>query len=303
MDRARGGRDGLATINGGGPGGDGAAAVNLTGKGVKGLLAAILRIGLIVCLTLFSFGNIAAASYANGIPVLLYHHVSNDDSDMPELTLPTAEFDRQMLALKTAGFRTISMDELLAYMRGEDVRLPAKPVVISFDDGYEDNYTNAFPILKKYGFQATIFMVGINFDRKNRLSSKEIREMAADGFTIGAHSLTHPDLTALTGAKLAREVAGSKKKAEQVVHKETRFFAYPGGFYDLATVEAVRDAGFAGAFTVLTGLNKRGQDNVFMLRRIPVFRFTDFDRLLALLNANKPKTSLLEYDPELPRDR
>ena len=243
-----------------------------------------------------------AAAYQNGVPVLLYHHVTGDSGDMPDLTITPAEFQRQMAALKAAGFRTISPDQLLAYMKGDPAPLPDKPVLITFDDGYTDNYTNAFPILKQYDFQATLFMVGINFDRPNRLSSSQIRDMASGTFTNGSHSMTHPDLTALTPTELERQVAGSKQKAEAITHKPVDFFAYPGGFYAPSTVTAVEAAGYKGAFSVLTGLNLAGRDNIYLLRRIPVFRDTDFDRLLALLTANHPKTSLLDFDPVLPDD-
>lgn len=265
------------------------------------MLTAVRRLAAIIVVLLLAAGHTAAAQYQNGIPVLLYHHVNDDGGDMPELTTSPAEFDRQMGALKDAGFETITADELLAYMRGEAVTLPAKPIVLTFDDGYEDNYTYAFPILKKYGYKATIFMVGINFDRPGRLSGGQIREMAAGGFTVGGHSMTHPDLTARSGAALREEVAGSKAKAERATGREARYFAYPGGFYNLATVEAVATAGYRGAFTVLTGLNKPGGHDAYFVRRIPVFMFTDFDRLLALLNANAPKTSLLQYDLVLPQ--
>ncbi len=260
------------------------------------------RIVAAACAALVLAGGTAAAGYGNGIPVLLYHHVSADGGDMAELTTAPAEFDRQMGALKTAGFETISPDELLAYLRGEAVRLPDKPVVITFDDGYEDNYTEAFSILRKYGYRATVFMVGGNIDRKGRLSARKLGAMTAAGFTVGAHSMTHPDLTALDAARLAAEVAGSRAKAARATGGEARYFAYPGGFYDVKTVEAAREAGFAGAFTVLTGLNRAGYDDPYLLRRIPVYARTDFARLLALLDANAPKTSLLQYDLEVPKE-
>jgi len=252
-------------------------------------------VGIIVAVVLAVVSNIAEAKYQNGIPVLLYHHVSNDYSDLPELTVGTAEFEQQIRMLHQAGFQTISPESFLAYMQGEPVELPDKPVLITFDDGYEDNYSNAFPVLRKYGFTAVIFMVGINFDRDKRLSTKQVREMTEHGVTVGGHSMTHPDLTSLTGRELAREVVGSKRKAERATGKEAAFFAYPCGFYDVAVWQAVETAGYQAAFTVLTGLNKAGRDNVYLLRRIPIYRFTDFTGLMALLDRNQPKLSLLTY--------
>ena len=119
-------------------------------------------------------GNTAQAQYSNGIPVLLYHHVSDDKTELPELTVTTAEFERQMALLHGAGFSTISPSQLNAYMEEKMVSLPAKPILITFDDGYDDNYFNAFPVLKRFGFSSVIFMVGVNIDREKRLSSQQI---------------------------------------------------------------------------------------------------------------------------------
>ncbi len=265
---------------------------------MKKTLVQFYRVSMLVWLLLIFFSFPVNAEYRNGIPVLLYHHVTDDNTDLPKLTVSDAEFERQIHLLRANGFETISLDSLLAFMKNEQVKLPEKPILITFDDGYEDNYTNAFPILKKYGYTATIFMVGINFDRQERLSSQEINEMITNGFTVGGHSMTHRDLRQLTGSELSREVYGSKRKAEQVTHTDVNFFAYPGGFCNVATLEAVKGAGYAGAFTVLTGLNNPANDNVYFMRRIPIFSSTDFDKLLALLNANHPKTSLLDYDSE-----
>lgn len=260
----------------------------------------IYRAAIMAWLIIVFFSGVAAAQYQNGIPVLLYHHVNNNHIHMPTLTVSVREFDRQMGALEAAGFHTISLDSLIAYMKGEQVDLPDKPIIITFDDGYEDNYSTAFPILKKHGFKAAVFVVGLNFDKRGHMSSQQAQEMIAAGFTIGAHSMTHQNLTIFSGDQLTYEVAGSKHKAEQATHTKVKYFAYPGGFYDLSTLNAVRDAGYAAAFTVLPGLNSPGLDNVYLLRRIPIFSFTNFDRLLAMLNANHPKQKLLEYDVPMP---
>lgn len=242
--------------------------------------------------------NAAAAQYLNGIPVLLYHHVSEDKRDLPRLTVTPAEFERQMALLKNAGFQTIPPQQFLAYMRQESVTLPKKPILITFDDGYEDNYTNAFPILKQFDFSAVIFMVGVNLDRDGRLSSRQIEEMSASGISFGGHSVTHRDLTALQGQELVHETKDIKKTLQKVTAKDVDLFSYPYGYYNLAAWEATAAAGYQAAFTVLPGLNKPGKDNVYLLRRIPIYNTTDFSALFMLLDANKPKTKLLEYSPE-----
>lgn len=248
-----------------------------------------------LALLLFFLSNQVSAGYENGIPVLLYHHVSDDPGDEPELTISTEEFSRQMAVLRTLGFETISSEELAAYFNDPEVRLPSMPIVITFDDGYEDNYTYAFPILQQYGFQADIFMVGINFDRKNRLSVAEVRTMVGRGIGIGAHSMTHANLENIPPKQRQWEISACKQKAEQATGQAVRFFAYPGGYYNADTVEMVRMAGYQGAFTTLTGLNRRDRDSLYTLRRIPVFDSTDFDDLAQKLAVNHPKTSMLDY--------
>ena len=138
-------------------------------------------------------------------------------------------------------------------------------------------------------------MVGVNVDRPNRLTSPQIREMTVSGIEIGAHSMTHRNLTKISRSDLSYEVAGSKQKMEQVVRTEVGFFAYPFGFYNLAALEAVESAGYQGAFSVLPGLNRPERDNIYLLRRIPVFRFTNFDRLLRQLDHPSATPSLLSF--------
>ena len=238
----------------------------------------------------------AEAQGSRGIPVLLYHHVGNISEQSPdfEISVTPKVFDEQMKALKNAGFSAISPQQLLDFMQEKNVRLPSKPIVITFDDGYEDNYTNAFPILKNYGFRATVFMVGINFDRKDRLSQTEIHEMIKAGWTIGSHSVTHPDLNELSREDMQKEIVNSQAKAKKMTGKHTDFFAYPGGFFNVESFDMVENH-YAGAFTILSGLNVPSRDNVILMRRIPIFRYTDFNELLQKLNSNQPKTNALYY--------
>ena len=253
------------------------------------------RLSLLLIGLFFLFLPSSSANASQGIPVLLYHHVSDRESDMPDLTVSTAEFTRQLSLLRSHGFQTISPAQLGSYIQGDQVALPDKSILITFDDGYTDNYTHAFPILKQFGYSATIFMVGINFDRANRLTRAQIREMTTNTLSVGAHSMTHPDLTQLSSSKLRYEVTGSKEKAENVALTEVGYFAYPGGHYNVEAMEAVAAAGYHGAFSVLSGVNQPERDNVFLMRRIPVFRTTNFDQLLERLDARPSKPSLLDY--------
>lgn len=255
---------------------------------------------LLLAVLLLGGGGAARAQYDNGIPVLLYHHVSDGRTDLPALTVTTAEFERQMALLRGAGFETISPRQFIAYMEEEAVTLPAKPVLITFDDGYEDNYTHAFPVLQRFGFSAVIFMVDINIDRDGRLSSRQIREMAAQGIAFGSHSVTHPNLTTLSGRELRHEVRDGKRKLEKLTRKEAELFSYPYGYFNLPAWEAADMAGYKAAFTVLPGLNHSERDNLFLLRRIPIYNDTDFNALFFLLDTNRPKTRLLEYSPVYP---
>ncbi|HWR45747.1 polysaccharide deacetylase family protein [Sporomusa sp.] len=256
-------------------------------------------IGLILIgLMLFS-GLVASADFEAGIPVLLYHHVGNDDGGLPRLTVTADEFERQMLLFHQAGFETISPEQLVAYMKGEEVSLPEKPIMFTFDDGYDDNYSYALPILKKYGFKAVFFVVGTNVDSNRRLSAQQLREIAQSGFSVSGHSMTHRDLTKLTEAELRNEIYGNKRQLEQITHREAVLFSYPYGYYNLPVWEAVEASGYQGAFTVLSGLNKPSRDNIFLLRRIPIFNTTDFDTLFRRLNKNQTKSNLLDYLPEV----
>ena len=254
---------------------------------------------LIVCFILniyFTYNFQINASYKNGVPILLYHHVSDEKTDLPELTISSKVFDYQMKTLKNHGFTPITSEILLNYMSGKTVVMPEKPIVITFDDGYEDNYSYAFPILKKYNFKATIFMVGVNIDAQERLSKKQMLEMSQYGIEFGSHSITHSSLISLNQKELIKEIKNSKKQIEKVIKKEVSLFAYPYGDYNLNVLESTQ-FNYKGAVTVLPGPVKSNYDNVYLMRRIPIFNDTDFEKLFELINENKPKESLLDYSP------
>lgn len=238
------------------------------------------------------FFSLPVGAQDNGIPVLAYHLVNDMNND---LAVSPQEFNQQMTILKEAGFQTISIEQLCAYVKGEKVSLPEKPFLLTFDDGYLDNYTNAFPILQEHGFQANIFIIAEKINKSGYLTIEQMNEMSKENIIIGVHSMTHSNLTLLDAFALEKEVGQSKHKIEKKLGKKVIAFAYPYGAFNLESFEQMRKAGYQGAFSLLTGLNRPYLDSVYLLRRIPVFRYTDFAGLLLKLEENKAKESLFDY--------
>ena len=150
--------------------------------------------------------------------------------------------------------------------------LPENPVLITFDDGYLDNYTNAYPILKKYGFKAMIFCITSFMDQgiPGYFTWEQAKEMEQNGISIESHTVTHNSMTELSDEQLRAELAGSKQAIEKNLGKKVTFVAYPTGTYNLHIAQLVREAGYEGAFTIKYG-NVDRASNMYALERIPIF--------------------------------
>lgn len=203
------------------------------------------------------------------VPVLNYHMVGNL-APPQALSLTPEEFDEQMGYLAENGYHTISPDQLVGYLKyGRP--LPDKPVLITFDDGYRDNYTNAYPILKKYGFTATIFLVTSLVGADDRfLTWEQVREMHKSGLTFGSHTVHHQALTKLTPEQVQAELGDSSREIERQLGHKPRYFAYPTGAYNRQLAETVRLAGYRAAFTIRYGEVGLESDQ-YALERIPLF--------------------------------
>lgn len=199
--------------------------------------------------------------------VLNYHKI---DYLSHSLSVSPDDFDSQMKYLYDHGYHTISPDELYAALAGIG-GLPDNPVLITFDDGYSDNYKNAFPVLKKYNFRAAVFVVTDFLDKYPQyLTWDQAREMDAYGISIESHTVDHRPMTDLTDEQLRNELIESKKKAEEELGHEVGFVAYPTGTYNLHIAEMVKEAGYKGAFTIKYG-NVDEASNVYAIERIPIF--------------------------------
>ena len=218
----------------------------------------------------FGIGALAVSAddrtSAPHVMVLNYHKI--DDMDI-SLAVPPADFERQMEYLSQKGYNVITVDDFRAAVE-DGKELPKNAVLITFDDGYADNYTNAYPILKKYKFPATIFVITDFVGKENYLTWDNLRQMQKDGISIESHTATHKSLTDLSDEDLRRELVASREKIESELGTKVSFIAYPTGAYNLHIAQLTKEAGYMGAFTVKYG-NADENSNVYAIERVPVF--------------------------------
>lgn len=205
---------------------------------------------------------------AKNIVILNYHKVEDKEIS---LSIPIDDFEKQIAYLKENNFHTISPEEFCAAMEGRG-ELPENPLMITFDDGYLDNYTNAYPILKRYGFKAVIFVITSFMDQQlpGYFTWEQAKEMEKNGISIESHTVTHPSLTDISEENVRYELTESKKRIEEILKKKVSFVAYPTGTYNLHIAKLVKEAGYKGAFTIKYG-NVDTASNIFAVERIPIF--------------------------------
>ncbi len=210
------------------------------------------------------------ADSENGTKVMILNYHKIDDMNI-SLSVPPEDFDKQMKYLYDHGYHTISPDDLYNSLEG-NAELPENPVLITFDDGYRDNYENAYPILQKYGFKGTIFgttsYLGVY---PNYTTWDMAREMDANGISIESHTVDHKSMTDLTDEQLRSELVDSKRKAEEELGHEVDYMAYPTGTYNLHIAQLVKEAGYKAAFTIKYG-NVDKASNIYALERVPIFQ-------------------------------
>ena len=220
--------------------------------------------------------DVSAAETATvppGVPVLMYHSVGEEKGN--DAVISRERFQQHMAYLYEHHYHTITLDELYAYLQYGHP-LPARPVVITFDDGYRDTYETALPILRQYGFKGVLFIPADEIGR--RLTQDELLAMRAAGWDIDAHSYTHRSLSPLSAAEQEREIARSKAVLDQALQQDTRYFCYPNGSYDPTTLRLLQKYGFVLAVTTEPGWARPG-DNLFTLPRVWLGNEVDLDRL------------------------
>ncbi|WP_234123117.1 polysaccharide deacetylase family protein [Clostridium hydrogenum] len=208
------------------------------------------------------------------IPVLMYHSIAYEKNN--ELRVPKEKFREEMQVIKDNGFTPITLDDLYSHFTNETA-LPPKPLIISFDDGYKDNYENALPILKEFGFKACAFVITCQIDDSTDfMTSAMLKEMEANGVDIECHTVTHPHLSALSYDKQLVELRDSKTKLEKLLNKKINYIAYPYGSYNSDTVKLAESLGYKMAFTTNEGPANKSQ-GMFTLDRVYVSNANSVD--------------------------
>lgn len=213
----------------------------------------------------------------SSIPVLMFHSITNVKGN--ELQTSKEQFKQEMQYLKDKGYTTLTLTEVYDFFQ-KDKPIPKKSVVITFDDGYLDNYTNAYPILKQFGFKATIFDITSTVDTSaNYLNSAQLKELNSNGIDIEPHTITHPYLNKLSYDQQYKELKISKDFIETLLSKTVKFVAYPYGEWNQDTIKAVKNIGYTMAFTTAgTWANK--QNGIYTLYRVYIssnFSMSEFN--------------------------
>jgi peptidoglycan/xylan/chitin deacetylase (PgdA/CDA1 family) len=191
------------------------------------------------------------------------------------------DFEKQMNWFYENNWKSFTISEIVKLDN-----IPEKSFVITFDDGFEDTYTNAFPILKKYGFKATIYLVPnqkINYwEEKNTsvlsnlLNNEQILQMQNSGLIeFGSHTLSHVNLSTINNEQLRIELEKSKEEVEKIIKKECEAFAYPYGKFDEKIVKIVKEVGYKNATVVKRGLFIQ-DDDIFTIKRIGILGSESF---------------------------
>lgn len=217
----------------------------------------------------------------------MYHmvseHLPKKASKFNRLRVTPNAFEKQLLWLKNNGYTSYTLSELAKYEQ-----MPEKSVVLTFDDGYKDNFTNAFPLLQKYGFKATIFIVlerfnqdwatdkdlnmpSIELNNEAMLSDDEIKIMLQSGLIeIGSHTLNHANLPNLNDEEKNRQILHSKEQIEKIFGIQCTSFAYPFGFFNEKCVSLVKDANYQIATTVVNDVYKKDKYSLFEIPRLMI---------------------------------
>jgi len=242
-----------------------------------------------------SSGSRASQPVTATVPILAYHVINvppSGSSANPDLYVSAAAFSSQMAALKANGWHAVTLDQVEAYWtRGASLG-PGKPIVITFDNGYASQYTNAVPVLKQLGW------VGVENLQVNGLppadgglTDSQIRGLISAGWELDTQGMSHADLITVNTSQLSYELTTAKQTLHSQYGVPVNWFSYPFGHYNATVIAAVRAAGYVGATTIVSGWAS-AQQNRFSLPRLQVLGTTSPAQLLSQIASAKATTTV-----------
>lgn len=270
-------------------------------------------------LTLYLFAPLRRISRTDktvGIPILMYHSISNDDEKdiHPYFQLCTSPevFATHMQYIRENNYSVISLTEAVKLLSttqqlNNSTTQPLKCVVITFDDGYRDFYTHAFPILKQYAFPCTVFLpTGLIGDQRPGLKGKEhmnwdeVRALSKEGIRFGSHTVMHPQLTLLKKDDISYELKHSKETIEDNLGQAVESFSYPFAFpevnkkFKALFVRIIEGCGYKNGVSTRIGIATYDEDKYF-LKRIPINTHDDNLLFRAKLEGSYDWLNKLQY--------
>lgn len=200
------------------------------------------------------------------IPILMYHSISDNDPNNG-LLVPVNQFDEQMRWLSENGYTTMLMEEVLsAYETG---LVPERPIAVTFDDGYSDNYYDAYPILKKYNQNATFFVITKGIDDGYYMDLGMLKEMQENGMAIENHTYDHREMNKISTEEQMKSIGKGKEDLKEKLNADSNIFCYPVGRYNEDTLEILKGLDIKVAVTTNNGISDIG-DGLLTLDRVRV---------------------------------
>lgn len=198
----------------------------------------------------------------------MYHHIAKKVPQESYYVSPEI-LDQQFSWLSANGYHVISLADFYTAISGKK-NLPAKPVVITFDDGDQDNFTTAFPLLQKYNYNATFFIRTAVIGTAGYMDWAQLKSLSGAGMLVESHTVTHPDLTKIDSTKLDAELTTSRQSLENGLGKEVQFLAYPGGANNTTVEAAAKKAGYLLAVTTSHKVYHTLYEDLFVEPRIHI---------------------------------
>ncbi len=226
-------------------------------------------IGGIFLIAALFLGIIFSLPEPQGFPILEYHTVTNKPDPSSEIyNVPPAEFSAQLDYLNENGYTTITLNDFVRAKRFGDP-LPAKPIILTFDDGYENNYTEMLPILEAHGMTAVVFVITNELGKTGYLDLWQLKDMQRRGLEIGSHTADHLPLVTLSDDLLVNQIRVSKIFLEWNGLDAIASLSYPNGVYNSQIIQMLKDANYLAAVTGEAGLNNLESDP-YTLRRVHI---------------------------------